>query len=387
MNKNFPGKIKNTFKGGFGIYLVWLLVLSLPGTVISQQINCAFQKIDDREIRILTPADVTDKRREIIQAIWGADRIPDRSDVMVTANIPSPLHPYPVVERVDKIEIPTHIHLKSDSTAINDVAYLFVPLKRNGRLMIVHHGHACTFKDAQLGDHGYGMEASIIAMLTGGYDVLAVFMPQVTENQCKTSSTDHCALINSDLNVPNPLSTFGLRLFLEPTIISLNYLLKNNSYKSVDMMGLSGGGWTTTIVAAIDLRIKFSFPVAGSLPLYYRYTPYAGDIEQYLPQFYRDIAGYPELYVLGSYGKGRMQIQILNLHDDCCFGQPEHDPNRNYMNDLHTYEQNVKNKLASLGEKDHYQLVIDTTSQSHQISKFALHNIILHELNSQTSTR
>ena len=82
-----------------------------------------------------------------------------------------------------------------------------------------------------------------------------------------------------------------------------------------------------------------------------------------------------------------MEIQILNLHDDCCFGQPEHDPNRNYINNLHTYEQNVKNKLASLGEKDHYQLVIDTTPQSHQISKFALHNIILHELDSQISTR
>ena len=379
MTKKLENKIKNCLTAGFRICLVCLLSFALPIRTNAQKINCAQQRIDDRNIRESLPAEVAEKRRQIIQAIWGNDHIPNRSDVLISVGVSSPLHAYPVVARVDKIEIPSLIPVKPGSPAINDLAYLFVPVIRNGRLVIDHHGHACTFKDAQLGDNGYGMEASIIGLLTAGYDVLAVYMPQVTETKC---NLDHCGLINTDIGLPNPRKTFGLRLFLEPTIVSLNYLLKKNSYKSVDMMGLSGGGWTTTLIAAIDDRIRFSFPVAGSLPLYYRFDRYAGDIEQFLPEFYRDIAGYPDLYILGAYGNGRKQIQILNLHDNCCFGQPQHDPNRNYISDIHTYEQTVKERLVNLGAANHYQLVIDTVAQSHQISKYALNEIILPQLSS-----
>jgi hypothetical protein len=37
-------------------------------------------------------------------------------------------------------------------------------------------------------------------------------------------------------------------------------------YKHIVMAGLSGGGWTTTISAAIDPRITLSMPIAGSMP-------------------------------------------------------------------------------------------------------------------------
>ena len=32
------------------------------------------------------------------------------------------------------------------------------------------------------------------------------------------------------------------------------------------MVGLSGGGWTTNLIAALDDRIKYSFNVAGPFP-------------------------------------------------------------------------------------------------------------------------
>jgi hypothetical protein len=32
------------------------------------------------------------------------------------------------------------------------------------------------------------------------------------------------------------------------------------------MLGLSGGGWSTTLAAAVDPRIQLSFPTAGSVP-------------------------------------------------------------------------------------------------------------------------
>ena len=53
-------------------------------------------------------------------------------------------------------------------------------------------------------------------------------------------------------------------------------LLQTLGYKRVVMVGLSGGGWTTTVAAAIDPRIDLSIPVAGSLPFAMR-TAHAGD--------------------------------------------------------------------------------------------------------------
>ena len=153
-----------------------------------------------------------------------------------------------------------------------------------------------------------------------------------------------------------------------------------NNYKDINMVGLSGGGWTTNLLAAIDERIKYSFSVAGSMPLYYRSGGSMGDIEQFLPELYRDIAGYPELYVLGAFGKGRKQVQILNRNDDCCFGQKQHDPDRNYDKDLRTFETSVKEKLKALDADGHYYLVIDETAPNHQISEYALKNVILKEL-------
>ena len=95
------------------------------------------------------------------------------------------------------------------------------------------------------------------------------------------------------------------------------------------------------------------------IPLFYRVGGSIGDIEQFLPQLYRDIAGYPDLYVLGAYGKGRKQIQILNRKDDCCFGQKQHDPARNYDADIHVIEQSVKDRLSLLGASGQYNLIID----------------------------
>src|SRR5438132_249422 len=122
----------------------------------------------------------------------------------------------------------------------------------------------------------------------------------------------------------------AIKYFLEPTAISLNYLKTGSradhfpTYETFHMICLSGGGWTTTVYAAIDPTITCSFPVAGSIPLYLRTGGSVGDREQFEPAFY-NIAGYPDLYILGSEGRGRKQVQILVRLDDCCFGQAQHD--------------------------------------------------------------
>jgi hypothetical protein len=341
--------------------------------LVNRKVDCTPQICDDREIRITKPGDIVNKRLEIIRAIWNDSRIPGRSDVIVTSGIPSPLHPNEFVGRVDRIEIPVE-----GLDSLKDLAYLFVPVRRNKRLIVFNPGHSCTLIDDE--SHHSRIEATITGLVEAGYDVLSVYMPHVKESSDPKCRFDHCQVFNTDLGIPDPLPTYGLRLFLDPTIVSLNYVMNKYKYKRVDMVGLSGGGWTTNLISALDDRIRFSFNVAGSIPLFYRIGGSIGDIEQFLPQLYRDIAGYPDLYILGASGKGRKQVQILNRQDNCCFGQKQHDPARDYTSDMHHFAQTIKDRLESLKEKDHYYLIIDETAPNHQISEYALMNVILPEL-------
>lgn len=101
-------------------------------------------------------------------------------------------------------------------------------------------------------------------------------------------------------------------------------LIQAKSYKNIFMVGLSGGGWTTTVVAALDSRITASYPVAGSVPMamhFDRFQKNWGDWEQVEPEMYR-IASYEDFYIMGSYK--RSQIQVLNEFDICCFNEPRY---------------------------------------------------------------
>ena len=170
-----------------------------------------------------------------------------------------------------------------------------------------------------------------------------------------------------------------MKFFLEPVAISLNYLQTHYpEYLDFSMIGLSGGGWTTTVYAAIDPRIRLSFPIAGTIPLYLRYGPNIGDTEQYLPSFY-EIAGYPDLYILGAYGHSRKQIQILNRHDSCCFGEIQHDATQIGMSfdiAVRDYEAKVKTLLNNLGA-GFFLLYIDEVAPNHTISNNSIINVIL----------
>jgi hypothetical protein len=178
-----------------------------------------------------------------------------------------------------------------------------------------------------------------------------------------------------------------IKYFLEPTFISLNYLETQSrpghfpNYRAFHMVGLSGGGWTTTMCAAIDPRIRCSFSVAGTIPLYLRSGGSVGDREQFEPSFYR-VAGYPDLYILGAYGNGRKQIQIVIRADDCCFGQAQHDAASTgmaYADAMQEFAGRVHQALKTIGPGS-FRLEIDETAPSHMISHLVINRIILPEL-------
>ena len=83
------------------------------------------------------------------------------------------------------------------------------------------------------------------------------------------------------------------------------------------MTGLSGGGWQTALLAALDERIKVIVPVAGHSPVWQRRgcIEDIGDQEQ-CPSDLCTLADYDTLSALFA---PRPTLLIYNRHDDCCF--------------------------------------------------------------------
>jgi hypothetical protein len=331
------------------------------------------QLLDDRAITIHSPRDVKARRHALLEYIWGADGFPSRRlpDIVLT-NVPSPVKHLSHLARVDEFRIDM-------APGLQGLAYHFIAQRPNAELVVVHHGHACTFDDdPSPADVGHGFQRTINALLREGYGVLGVFMPHMRPGDC---TGGHDAMFQ--------MKTAGspMKYFLEPTAISLNHLKTRSratrfpKYRTFHMIGLSGGGWTTTLYAAIDPTIRCNFPVAGTIPLHLRSGGSVGDREQYEPACY-SIAGYPDLYVLGAHGRGRKQVQILVRRDDCCFGEAQHDSKTSGMNydaALREYEARVRAALQQLNHGA-FDLEIDEIAPSHMISHHAIECILLPEL-------
>jgi hypothetical protein len=318
------------------------------------------------------------KRAELIQYLWGSDGFPSaKLPSSVEKNVASPVAGLSNLERVDTL------HIGMDAGMIS-LAHHFIPAAgKKNRMVIVHHGHATTFNDQQdLEDVGSGMQRTINNLLLEGYSVMAIYMPGCLP-PAPFCSIDHLAIVNT------PTTGSGMKFFLEPVAVVLNYLETQSqvdnfpTYKDFSMAGLSGGGWTTAVYSALDPRIKLSVHVAGSIPLSLRSGFSIGDEEQTHEDFY-NIAGYTDLYVLGAYGFDRRQVQVLIRHDSCCFGEPlgEYDAaavGMSWDDALRSYESEVRQRLSQL-QAGSFRLEIDEAAPAHMISWNTIGSILLSEL-------
>lgn len=314
-----------------------------------------FETSVDNLITIRSPEDVARRREAVIAFLWNESSLPSTMPTEVMHGVSDQRYvDLPSVQRIDELLFVQDFGLESH-------AYHFIPRAPNNQVVLYHEGH--------LGDF-YHSKAQISAFLERGYAVLAFCMPLFGLNNQplvqlhrfgKMRLWDHDAM-----ELLSPENGHPIKYFIEPIVGGLNYLEKNYRYSSISMVGISGGGWTTTLAAALDPRITKSFPVAGTYPLYLRSNSRRdwGDFEQMEPDLYR-IANYLELYVLGAHGAGRRQLQIINKYDPCCFSGTKWE----------TYRDFVRARVRKLGPGD-YDLFLDDSQLEHIISEVAMKRIL-----------
>ena len=108
----------------------------------------------------------------------------------------------------------------------------------------------------------------------------------------------------------------GVHFLIMKRALDILLSLEATDIERVAMTGISGGGWQTIILSALDERIKVSVPVAGHMPVYARRdSSDIGDAEQ-LPADLCMVADYD---VLSALMAPRPTLFIYNKYDSCCF--------------------------------------------------------------------
>lgn len=350
-----------------------------------------YATVDDRPIKITSAARADAVRGQLRNLIWGTTTLP--TDLPTESEVsPSP------ISGLDGLYVAPVKALDVVYGCEVSRAFYFQAASPNGTLMLLHEGHD-VFDSAALNDDtnpdtdSDGRQRFVRALLQNGYSVIVAFMPHYRPylqpagcdpevqgqwpNGPAGPPTRHHTWMFDYLGTQGQV----LKYFLDPVVRWVNYA-KSQGNPRVVMAGLSGGGWTTTIAAAIDPRIARSYPVAGSLPLYMRECMSAGDDEQVADDLY-EIAGYLDLHLLGTY-PSRKQIQILLRHDVYFGDAPAlmYKPaNVTWESLLRPYEAAVRRAAHALGSAASFRIEIDEGAVGHMYTRNTAFNVILGDLN------
>ncbi len=340
-----------------------------------------------RQIRFTDAKGAAAKRQTLIRFIW-PDGLPDRRPTVTKDVGDAALKNHlkgvdaSLVKRIDRLEL--------EVLGIDSFAYLIHPVKNSdtARLAIVHAGHS---KPGDFIKRDY--HDSIHLFLRRGYAAVMMHMPQRGWHDDANAelpngrtpdvgiSKGHAAIVNLPKHDSSLSPGAGFRPFIEPVVACVNHWTATNERETdVVMIGLSGGGWTTHMASAIDTRIRLSFPVAGSFPLYLRNKDPGreGDLEQFFSPLYdeniaRDgsgggVATWLEIYALGGFGQRRRQVMVTAQHDRCCFrGDPKKTVN--------TFRDVVADCVKTL-DQGQWEHKLDTTHHGHMISPWILKEVV-----------
>lgn len=144
--------------------------------------------------------------------------------------------------------------------------------------------------------------------------MLALHPEWINCGELRAPEYDHNRLAYLDLCGTSGVAVFYLAMKRAlDVLIALPYA----DPERIAMTGLSGGGWQTIILSALDTRIAAAVPNAGYIGLSERvdFTKDIGDLEQN-PTDLVSLADYTHLTALLA---PRPALLIYNIKDDCCF--------------------------------------------------------------------
>lgn len=229
----------------------------------------------------------------------------------------------------------------------------YVPDVPKGCGLIVHGGHANWTE-------GGGQEVAAQG-LAAGCRVITIDMPGHGANRGQVAmlaSGDPISVNQTDAlhNAFESIAGSGnaLDVFVSPVVAGVDRLT-DTGRTPIIMAGLSGGGWSTSLAAAVDPRITKSLAVAGSTTVDPS-QPCGGDYEQCLPQLYSR-ASMEQIYSLAASGPGREHVQILNFYDPCCFAG----------NDGTSWTSEVERGVSAMNDGGSYVFIADRTQPGQHV--------------------
>ena len=190
-------------------------------------------------------------------------------------------------------------------------ALLYEPDKLSGKVpvMLAVNGHDRNGKAADY------KQARCINLVKRGVIVLNV--EWLNMGQLRGDGYGHGRMNQLDL-----CGTSGLSVFYLSMLRGLDLLLahENADPTRVGVSGLSGGGWQTIFLSALDTRVTLTNPVAGYSSFVTRIDFHSdlGDSEQ-TPCDLATVTDYTHLTAMLA---PRAALLTFNLQDNCCFAAP-----------------------------------------------------------------
>lgn len=279
------------------------------------QIHQDFSQVD-KLVSIKNPDDITIKKQNLTEFIWPDTGFPVNLPVEHNVNVSDELSNLENLERIDSFTVEMDY-------GMNSISYLFLADNSNDNLIIYHQGDDSQSSNS-FNHHSFTEDRKIIQyFLNQNHSVLMFSMVGHGMNNepivelknlgvIRLNSHEHFVLLEEEKFQP-------IKFFIEPVIVTLNQIDVDYPFDMYNMIGKNEGGWTTVVVSALDDRIKQSYAIGGTFPLWMSSNSNDfGGYEHNLPSFYQ-IANYLELYIMSAYGNERSLTLFYNEYDPCCF--------------------------------------------------------------------
>ena len=245
-----------------------------------------------------------------------------------------------------------------------NMSHIGILEKENGnrKIIIYNQGH-----DNNPYNHSYFIELKNYYK-GKGYDVFSLSMTNLGYNLNVSNKKDKINfpglknpivhLSHNDYKYyhdPNFPNIKGLSLMLSGNYYLIKEIIKN--YDEVVMVGISGGGWYTTILPSIITEIKNSYSFSGSFPFLLRTFGSFGDWEQWESEIYNEY-NYLDFYFLnitdkdGNFTRYHNQIYIRN--DDTF-----NDPGANLFKKIKNRTLTSKNFQINLLNSDKHEIDVE----------------------------